>query len=460
MRQKSLRLWSTGILGGTVTPQALALSRIMVDYWVSFATSLDPNDGKGLPRSTTQVSTSSESSLTQGRRALWTQYTPAIRQQQDVQLRFIKDSGVCETTPGVGQMSGYIDVGKNMSMRTDHAMSTQIGQLQPSTLSGMSRHRYRFAQSHLRICPSAGITSVTVSIRTPIVAAFLSNFRFIVIYIDQPIGTGFSHGVDTVNSTLSAAPPVWTAFQILFESGEFSKFKKRDGWYDPLIQNQAYVDFATNAPGYGQLQSDRVIARLNDAFFRPGGCKDQEEACFAAGDGPTSDRICRTADAFCVNAGFIVVAQFRVLNQDLSRSIMSLSQQWATGILTTYDRQPLLPSPKFLCQLPQDARTLLPQLAALADSGLKILIWVRTFSIEELVSYRTRLEMQTSSKRHFFSAGKWLIACSCNWLGGHASVLAMDWFGKERLNNTPFTNMTIDGEAVAAIQNVDNFSFA
>lgn len=38
------------------------------------------------------------------------------RQQQDVQLRFVKDSGVCETTPGVGQMSGYIDVGKNMSI--------------------------------------------------------------------------------------------------------------------------------------------------------------------------------------------------------------------------------------------------------------------------------------------------------------------------------------------------------
>jgi carboxypeptidase C (cathepsin A) len=49
---------------------------------------------------------------------------------------------------------------------------------------------------------------------------------------------------------------------------------------------------------------------------------------------------------------------------------------------------------------------------------------------------------------------------SCNWLGGHASVLAMDWYGKERLTNTPFTNMTIDGKPVAAIQNVDNFSFA
>ena len=49
---------------------------------------------------------------------------------------------------------------------------------------------------------------------------------------------------------------------------------------------------------------------------------------------------------------------------------------------------------------------------------------------------------------------------SCNWLGVHASVLAMDWYGKEALSRTPFTNMTINGKIVAAIQNVDNFSFA
>ncbi|KAL0064592.1 hypothetical protein AAF712_008411, partial [Marasmius tenuissimus] len=28
----------------------------------------------------------------------------------DVGLRFMKNSGVCETTPGVEQMSGYIDI--------------------------------------------------------------------------------------------------------------------------------------------------------------------------------------------------------------------------------------------------------------------------------------------------------------------------------------------------------------
>ena len=38
------------------------------------------------------------------------------RANPDVNLRFVSDSGVCETTPGVHQMSGYIDVGTNMSM--------------------------------------------------------------------------------------------------------------------------------------------------------------------------------------------------------------------------------------------------------------------------------------------------------------------------------------------------------
>ncbi|KAG1810120.1 Alpha/Beta hydrolase protein [Suillus plorans] len=77
-----------------------------------------------------------------------------------------------------------------------------------------------------------------------------------------------------------------------------------------------------------------------------------------------------------------------------------------------------------------DARTWLPQLSALANSGMKILIWAGDADI------------------------------NCNWLGSHASVLAMDWYGNETLHNTPFTNMTINGIPVAAVQNVDNFSFA
>lgn len=32
------------------TASAIGLSEAMIDYWVSFATSLNPNDGKGIPR--------------------------------------------------------------------------------------------------------------------------------------------------------------------------------------------------------------------------------------------------------------------------------------------------------------------------------------------------------------------------------------------------------------------------
>ena len=82
------------------------------------------------------------------------------------------------------------------------------------------------------------------------------------------------------------------------------------GWYDALIQNKAYLDFATNAPGYGQLQNDSVIQQLNQAYFGPGGCKEQEEACYAAGDSDASNEICRTTDAFCVRY-YIKVNRYR-----------------------------------------------------------------------------------------------------------------------------------------------------
>jgi len=44
----------------------------------------------------------------------FTRFTSIVN--PDVSIRFVSDSGICETTPGVHQMSGYIDVGTNMSM--------------------------------------------------------------------------------------------------------------------------------------------------------------------------------------------------------------------------------------------------------------------------------------------------------------------------------------------------------
>ncbi|KAG2158088.1 Alpha/Beta hydrolase protein [Suillus bovinus] len=348
-------------------------------------------------------------------------------------IRYVKNSGICETTPNVTQISGYINVGTNMSMVYFCSLSSRL------------------------------------------------------IYIDQPIGTGFSYGTDTVNSTEAAAPFVWTAFQVLFESQLFSKYASRefifttesygghygpsfvtyfeeqnaliasgkidavpivvsalminDGWYDPLIQTVSYLSYVTYAPGYGQLQPDVVLKNISDSLYGPDGCVAQENACYAAGTSTHSDKICRDAESYCNDNVFIPAAGdydpddirqnssalfppeyyvYYLRREDVMKKI---------GAQVKYEECPDAPYDKFV-KTGDIARTWLPQLSALANSRMKILIWAGDADM------------------------------NCNWLGGHASVLAMDWYGNETLHNTPFTNMTINGTPIAAVQNVDNFSFA
>ncbi|KAF5343070.1 hypothetical protein D9758_011146 [Tetrapyrgos nigripes] len=442
----------------------------------------------------------------------------ASQNLQDVKLRYVTDSGICETTPGVHQMSGYIDVGTNMSMWFWFFEARKSPETAPFTLwlnggPGCSSMIGLFRENG----PCQVNEDLTTTLN-PYRQVHLTTFTSDMIFIDQPIGTGFSYGTDNVNSTDAAAPFVWTTFQILFESPEFSKFQKREfifgsesygghygpsfvtffdqqnariqsgeikgeeinvsalminkyvvsshhcmsyrpdepttspfhqflgialfsGWYDPIIQNKAYLDFAINAPGYGQLAPDDVLATMNDSYFRPGGCLEQEQACYDAGSGPESDSICKAADDFCIENLFTPAVGDRDPD-DLRQNSSALfpSSNYANYLLQQAVMNAIGAEVEYLecseaafdvfTRTGDDARTVLPQLGNLANSGLKILTWAGDADI------------------------------NCNWLGGHASVLAMDWYGKERLGNTSFANMTINGKVVAAIKNVDNFSFA
>jgi carboxypeptidase C (cathepsin A) len=46
------------------------------------------------------------------------------------------------------------------------------------------------------------------------------------LYVDQPIGTGFSYGTDPVTSTVTAAPYVWKLLQAFF--AQFPQYESRD----------------------------------------------------------------------------------------------------------------------------------------------------------------------------------------------------------------------------------------
>lgn len=96
---------------------------------------------------------------------------------------------------------------------------------------------------------------------------------------------------------------------------------------------------------------------------------------------------------------------------------------------STYSECPDAPYELF-ARTGDDARTLLPQLGNVVDSGIRVLVWAGDADI------------------------------ICNWLGNQAAVLAMQWSGAAELNATPLTNITLAGKPIAAVAYVKNFTFA
>lgn len=88
------------------------------------------------------------------------------RTLQDVNLRFVTDSGVCETTPGVHQMSGYIDVGTNMSMvRATQRVAMRA--LIPFSGSGFSSRVIILRQHHLHSGTFSPVGTLMLDVNHP-----------------------------------------------------------------------------------------------------------------------------------------------------------------------------------------------------------------------------------------------------------------------------------------------------
>lgn len=182
------------------------------------------------------------------------------------------------------------------------------------------------------------------------------------LYVDQPIGVGFSYGTDPVTSTVTAAPYVWKLLQAFY--AQFPQYENRDfgiftesygghygpgkfaiqlerlvlmfqefasyfeaqnaaiaegtvtgqnvslvalginnGWYDPIIQEKAYVDFSYNNTYKALISSSQHTSYLNtyNSECLPGlkqcstttgsnsACEDADNACYQYIEGPLSE---------------------------------------------------------------------------------------------------------------------------------------------------------------------------
>ncbi|KAG8733178.1 hypothetical protein FRC11_008104 [Ceratobasidium sp. 423] len=254
-------------------------------------------------------------------------------------LRYVENSGVCETTEGVYQASGYADLTARQSMWFWFFASRNNPDTAPLALwlnGGPG------SSSMIGLFQENGPCRMNEDELTVSHNPYSWNEYANMLYVDQPIGAGYSYGQEIVESSKEAAVALWEMLQIFFSDSKFSKYASRDfaiwtesygghygpavsayflsqndaidagtitgikinlkvlsignGMTDPYAQYPEYVKYAVSNPYQRPLANDSVIASANDTLYaQPNGCLARIQRCNNGG----SDTECSLAQTIC-----------------------------------------------------------------------------------------------------------------------------------------------------------------
>ncbi|KAM5538295.1 hypothetical protein V8D89_008182 [Ganoderma adspersum] len=252
-------------------------------------------------------------------------------------LRVVENSGVCETTPGVYQASGYGDLTADQSLWFWFFAARENPDTAPLTiwLNGGPG-----SSSMIGLFQENGPCRITNDSSGVTLNPFSWNNVSNMLYLDQPVGVGFSHGNTSVSTSSEAAADVWKFLQMFFADSRFSKYQKNDfaiwtesygghygptfaahildqnagianktvngttinlkflgigdGLTDPLVQYSGYLTYSASNP-YHPLVSNDVLQGTIIMWNHTGGCRDQIQTCYNNND----DKDCWQAQSFC-----------------------------------------------------------------------------------------------------------------------------------------------------------------
>ncbi|KZT59335.1 alpha/beta-hydrolase [Calocera cornea HHB12733] len=239
-------------------------------------------------------------------------------------LRYVSNPGVCETTPGVFSASGYADIAVNQSLFWWYFAARSGEEDAPLAVwfnggPGSSSMPSLFQLGPCRL-DSAG-TNTTLN---PYSWSNTSNL----LIIDQPVGTGFSYGLERANSSVSAAADLWQLMQVFLKDQRFARLVNAslgvwtegygghvgsalayhilqqntaidagvmggiklnlttlgigNGLINPLVQYPAYPAYAsTNPYNLTLAPSSTVLSNATYSLYMPGGCLDLLASCYA-----------------------------------------------------------------------------------------------------------------------------------------------------------------------------------
>ncbi|KAK2031627.1 serine carboxypeptidase [Colletotrichum zoysiae] len=315
--------------------------------------------------------------------------------------RFVENSGICETTKGVKQYSGYFDVGTDQHtffwfFEARNNASTAPLALWLSGGPGCSSMLGLFQENGPCTFNKGGGAEPTLNPNS------WNNFANM-LYVDQPIGAGFSYGSDKTTSTVKAAPQVWGLMQSFYS--RFPEYKNRDfglftesygGHFGPdfadyfedqnakidkATQYRNYLDYAVNNT-YNKLIDQRKYNELLKAYEKDcepdlkkctqiegqnDACVAAEKSCYNAVEAPIeSAKNFNVYDIRSANGDFPSDAYAQYLQRPEVRK--------AIGVTSPYDECADAPYDRF-ASTGDGQRSFLSKLQDVAKTDVQVLIW-------------------------------------------------------------------------------------
>ena len=191
------------------------------------------------------------------------QHTVVTDKSSNATLDFVTNSGVCETTAGVNQYSGYLDVGNGLHMFFWFFEARKNPSTAPlaTWFNGGPG-----CSSMIGLFQENGPCQFYNGASTPSTNPYSFNEFANMLYVDQPIGTGFSYGdsgTPDIAGTAAAAPYVWTLLQAFFK--QFPQYQSRDfgiftesygGHYGPEFAS--YIESQNSKIASGSVSGQKI----------------------------------------------------------------------------------------------------------------------------------------------------------------------------------------------------------
>ncbi|CAE6459558.1 unnamed protein product [Rhizoctonia solani] len=396
------------------------------------------------------------------------------------QLRYKENTGVCETTPGVYQASGYADLTSRQSMWFWFFEARKNPDTAPFSIwlnggPGSSSMIGLFQE----MGPCRINEDETTVSRNPYSWNEYSNMLF----IDQPIGAGYSHGDMLVGTSKDAAIAVWKMLQLFFADPKFSKYATRDfaiwtesygghygpvfasyfldqnaaidggkvngikinlkvlsvgnGMTDPHSQYPDYVKYAMSNP-YQPLVNESTIKSANTSLYGVGGCMDQIKAC---NKGASVDTICTGAQIYCNEkvlaplAGDYNVYDVRVKNSDSNPYPPDLYK--------------LLTNPGFIKEIGAESNWTMTNTQVYVNFAARG-DWMRNArpALEKVVNAGVRTLILSGDADYI-----------CNYMGFESMVDALQTQFTSEFKQQEWSNWTVAGVAAGQYKNAGTFSY-